>query len=213
MKILIIVGHPEVESLNFCLRNRAVESLERAGHEVRVSDLVQEGFSPTLQRSDFPGLPSQEPLRIMEAQKQAQTTGQVPQDIKAEQEKLQWCDLLVVQFPVWWGGYPAVLKGWFDRVLAHGFAYGKGSSLSSKSVLYSATVGSDNPLELDQERNHVRELASAVFGYMGWEVLDPIVTLGAGRLPSTVRAESLDRLEAELHERVGAIGLTAPAVR
>src|SRR5208282_3268209 len=51
--------------------------------------------------------------------------GFVP-EIEAEMEKLFWCDVLVLQFPLWWFGMPAILKGWVDRVFAMGRIYGRG---------------------------------------------------------------------------------------
>ena len=48
-----------------------------------------------------------------------------------EQQRFQQADLLVVHFPLWWGGMPAILKGWFDRVLAYGFAYADGKRYDS----------------------------------------------------------------------------------
>ena len=44
-------------------------------------------------------------------------------DIVAEHEKLLWCDLLILQFPLWWFGMPGILKGWIDRVMTYGLAY------------------------------------------------------------------------------------------
>ena len=43
-----------------------------------------------------------------------------------ENEKMEWCDLLILQFQLWWFGLPAVLKGWVDRVFAMGRIYGMG---------------------------------------------------------------------------------------
>src|SRR5204863_1045186 len=47
-------------------------------------------------------------------------------EITREQQRLQESDLVILQFPLWWGAPPAILKGWFDRVLAYGFAYADG---------------------------------------------------------------------------------------
>lgn len=46
--------------------------------------------------------------------------------IRAEMDKLLWCDLLIFQCPINWFGLPSMLKGWCDKVLASGFAYGGG---------------------------------------------------------------------------------------
>jgi len=60
------------------------------------------------------------------ASKAGYETGTLTDDVKAEIEKLLWADMLVLQFPLWWFGMPAILKGWIDRVYAYGFAYGVG---------------------------------------------------------------------------------------
>jgi NAD(P)H dehydrogenase (quinone) len=48
------------------------------------------------------------------------------EDIRAEQKKVLWADVLILQFPLWWFSLPAIIKGWVDRVFAMGFAYGGG---------------------------------------------------------------------------------------
>ena len=45
-------------------------------------------------------------------------------ELQAEMDKVTWCDALVFQFPLWWLGRPAILKGWVDRVFAVTFALG-----------------------------------------------------------------------------------------
>ncbi|HEX7653978.1 MAG TPA: NAD(P)H-dependent oxidoreductase, partial [Verrucomicrobiae bacterium] len=54
----------------------------------------------------------------------AYATGQQTPDVAAEQEKLLWADAVILQFPLWWFGVPAILKGWIERVYAYGFGYG-----------------------------------------------------------------------------------------
>jgi NAD(P)H dehydrogenase (quinone) len=51
------------------------------------------------------------------------TQAQAPQDVKAEQEKIQKAEALVFIYPNWWSDCPAILKGWFDKVWSYGFAY------------------------------------------------------------------------------------------
>src|SRR5262249_33667917 len=59
-------------------------------------------------------------------QKRATEEGSFAEDLRMEMEKLEACDLLLLVFPLWWYGLPAILKGWVDRVFAAGFAYGGG---------------------------------------------------------------------------------------
>ena len=63
-------------------------------------------------------------------------------DIATEQRLLLDADVIVVQFPLYWSTYPAVLKHWIDEVFTYGFAFGpNGSRLQGKPVLFSITAG------------------------------------------------------------------------
>jgi NAD(P)H dehydrogenase (quinone) len=78
-------------------------------------------------------------------------SGNQTPDVEAEQQKLLAADAVILQFPLWWFGMPAILKGWVDRVFAYGFAYGyKGAGnryrygdgmLKGKRALIQVTVG------------------------------------------------------------------------
>src|SRR5271154_6824490 len=61
-------------------------------------------------------------------------------------DKVAWCDVLIFQFPLWWMGLPAILKGWVDRVFAVGRAYGGGRYFErgvfrGKRAMCALTVG------------------------------------------------------------------------
>src|SRR5690606_36136385 len=58
------------------------------------------------------------------ASRRAYDHGTLSPDITAEQDKLRRADAIVLQFPLWWLGPPAILKGWLDRVLVNGFGFG-----------------------------------------------------------------------------------------
>src|SRR5260221_9102424 len=104
----------------------ATEALAGAGHEVVVSALYAMRFDPVSDRRNF--VTTQDPdyyRQQAEEAHAAQHDGFAP-DIQAEMDKLFWCDALILQFPLWWFGLPAILKGWVDRVFAVGRAYGGG---------------------------------------------------------------------------------------
>jgi NAD(P)H dehydrogenase (quinone) len=126
VKVLLVFAHPERHSLNGGLRDVAVAELQAQGHDVRVSDLYAEGWKASVDRADFPEMASDERLRVAAASSRAFAAGALSEDVKAEQEKLLWADMLILQFPLWWYSMPAILKGWVDRVYAFGFAYGVG---------------------------------------------------------------------------------------
>lgn len=124
MRYFIVYAHPEPRSLNAALKDRAVSALLAEGHEVRVSDLYGMGFKAVADADDFPARDPEARLIYHRASGEAYKSGLQRADIAAEQEKLLWADIVVLQFPFWWFSMPSILKGWLDRVFAHGFAIG-----------------------------------------------------------------------------------------
>jgi NAD(P)H dehydrogenase (quinone) len=99
--------HPRQDSLTATLAEAAATTLRAAGHELRVCDLYEKGFQPALAASEHRNI--REGLSVMAT--------------ALEAEMLQAAELLVLVFPTWWFGMPAMLKGWFDRVWVPGIAY------------------------------------------------------------------------------------------
>ena len=124
MKYLIVYAHPEPRSLNGALKDAAVAALEAAGHEVRVSDLYAMKWKAVADADDFPQRDPQERLVYHRASGDAYHGGTQSPEVADEQAKLLWADAVVLQFPLWWFSMPAIMKGWVDRVFAHGFAIG-----------------------------------------------------------------------------------------
>lgn len=116
MKCLVIIAHPDTGSLCHSLARVAIQTLTDAGHEVVIDDLYQSGFMPALTTSE------------------RQTYYDSPFDssaIEPRAERLRAAEALVLVFPVWWFGFPAILKGWFDRVWAPGIAYDHATDLGA----------------------------------------------------------------------------------
>ena len=126
MKALVVYAHPEPSSFTAALKDAAVQALEDAGHDVTVSDLYAEGFDPVAGRHDFTTVADPDRFHYQAEQLEAAAHGGFAEDLRREQERVGAADMFVFVFPIWWGGVPAVLKGWFDRVLAYGFAYQDG---------------------------------------------------------------------------------------
>ena len=124
MKVFLVYAHPNPLSLNATLKDHAIAVLQREGHEVRVSDLYAMKWKAVADAGDFPERDLSLPLHYVTASGEAYEDGTQSRDIAEEQEKLKWADAVVFQFPLWWFGLPAILKGWFDRVFAYKFAYG-----------------------------------------------------------------------------------------
>lgn len=112
MRVLVVFSHPNPESFVAALDRCVVSALSGAGHEVRHLDLHAEGFDPAFslfERLHHTG-PPEEKLT------------QFP-DLAHHVDALRWCEHLVLVYPTWWSGLPAMLKGWVDRTFMQGVAW------------------------------------------------------------------------------------------
>ncbi|MGO1398843.1 MAG: NAD(P)H-dependent oxidoreductase [Brevibacterium yomogidense] len=221
MNILWIFAHPDQDSLNSALRDEGLAPLTEAGHSHRVSDLYAMGWKPTLDRGD---LDHDDPAGIGRASGHAYDRGTLSEDITAEQEKLDWADAVVFQFPLWWYAPPAILKGWIDRVFVKGYAYGVTDPdhpgrtlrygegvLSGKRALVLTSIGGPEPAfgprgingQLDQV---LFPLLHGTFWYTGMSVLPPVAVYGANRLDDQQYRAAADTIR----RHVTAIGETGP---
>lgn len=209
MQVLIVYAHPEPTSFNGAMRDLAVETLTAEGHSVTVSDLYAMGWNPVTGPSDFTGAPS-DPSRLSIAREQthAMETGTIATDIAAEQAKLAAADLLILQFPIWWFGMPAILKGWADRVFARGFAYTTGRKYDTglfrgKRAMVAATTGTSAetyaPDGIDGDILAVLwPIHNGLLRYTGFDVLPPCVAYMPGRLDPAGRAAQLEEYRGRL---------------
>lgn len=221
MNVLWVFAHPEQQSLNSALRDEGVRALNEAGHEVRVSDLYAMKWKAVLDKDDFGEL-TDERLVVPNALVQAYQDGTPSPDILAEHEKIAWADALVVHFPLWWQGMPAILKGWFDRVFAMGFVmdtlphpgavprYGQGA-LEGKRALAVVTTGhgaaSYGPRGINGPIDEILfPLLHGTFWYAGMEVLPPVLVHRAGWMP----AEQFPPVVEMVRTRLAAIADTDP---
>ena len=124
MKVLIVFAHPEQQSFNGAMFRTAVETLSAAGHEVATSDLYTMQFDPVSGRHNFLTLKNPDYFKQQLEEMHATETYGFADDLEREMKKLEWCDLMIWQFPLWWFGLPGMLKGWVDRVFAMGRTYG-----------------------------------------------------------------------------------------
>jgi len=130
-------------------------------------------------------------------------------DVAAEQRALVNARLIVWMHPMFWYSVPALLKHWFDKVLARGFAYGQGgTALSGKRCLWVVTTGGDEA-SFGAEGMHRRPLEefspvieqTALFCGMRWE--PPLVLHGAHRVADSVLEDAADEYRARLEQLVG----------
>ena len=185
MKVLIVHAHPEPASFGAALRDRGVAALQARGHTVQVSDLYAMGFEPVARGCDFTQRRFADKLQYDREQKFAAAHDAFAPDIQAEIDRLLWSDLLILQFPLWWFSVPAIMKGWIDRVLANGVAYGAGKrietgGLRGRSAMIAMTTGCREEMMatdglLGDLRVILWPLHFGVFTYTGLRVLPPWV--------------------------------------
>jgi NAD(P)H dehydrogenase (quinone) len=120
VRVLYVYCHPLADSFHAAIRQEALAGLAEAGHFVDLLDLYAENFDPVLtadRRRDY-----HDPARNR-ANNQAYV------------DRLMVANALVVQFPTWSFGPPAMLKGWFDRMFGPGIAMDLSDPGRAKPVL------------------------------------------------------------------------------
>lgn len=108
MRVLVLHAHPVEESYGNALYRQTLESLHKAGHEVDGCNLYAENFDPVLSRHDrlvYHSYPENTEL------------------VKPYVDRLKQAEGLVIVTPVWNFGFPAILKGYFDRVWLPGVSF------------------------------------------------------------------------------------------
>ncbi|GGF70423.1 NAD(P)H dehydrogenase [Azorhizobium oxalatiphilum] len=224
MKILLVFAHPEPRSLNGALRDVAVAELKAQGHEVQISDLHAQGWKSQIDRADFPALAPDARFDPSAASAAAFADGGLTADVKAEQDKLLWADVLILQFPLWWFTMPAILKGWVDRVYAYGFAYGvgehsntrwgdrygEGTFAGKRAMLIVTTGGWEEHYSARGINGPIDDLLfpiqHGILFYPGYEVLPPFVSYRVQRLDAAGFAQEAERLR----ERMRTLASTTP---
>jgi NAD(P)H dehydrogenase (quinone) len=198
--ILIVHAHPEPKSLTSALKDLAVETLTAQGHTVQVSDLYAAGWKAVADRGDFLEQAKPDRLSYIAESGHAFASGTQTADIAAEQQKLLRADAVLLSFPMWWFGMPAILKGWVDRVFAYGFAYGVGPHggerwgdrygegvLSGRRAMLTVTIGGREPHYGERGVNGRLDdllwpIQHGMLFYPGMAVMPPFVIYQSDRL-------------------------------
>lgn len=137
MKTLIVVAHPNRNSFNHAIVRAAIHKLETKQHEIRVRDLYEMNFNPILKEDCFTAGYS---TRLLTS-------------VKEEQDHISWAEQLIFVFPTWWGGMPAILKGYIDHVFTNGFAFkfindgSEGLLKDKKAVIFQTTSHPEESLK------------------------------------------------------------------
>jgi NAD(P)H dehydrogenase (quinone) len=166
---------------------RYCDEVAGRGHAIELRDLYHMGFNPVATPEDLG----------------AAVNGTPAPDVAAEIAEINAADVITFIAPVWWISTPAVLKGWFDRVLLFGFAYGYGANglvegrLRGKKSLVFTSSGSTT-----EEFLHTGKMAAirTMWGvgtveFCGLELLEHVHFAPVGRRSTPEMIDSyLDRV-------------------
>lgn len=221
MHALVVTAHPSPRSLTAELTRVARSGLAGSGWSVEVSDLYAMGWDPAVRLEDY-GDAGRPGGTVSSRSRQAYGSGTLVPEIVAEQDKLRRADLLVLLFPMWWHGMPAMLKGWFDRVFVNGFAFGLqddaglprkygDGGLAGRRVLAVVTAGDRGESFAPRGLNgDLEELffpfLHGIAWYTGMEPLRPHLVAGVDR-PGW---DGLEQEVGRLRERIAGLEVEAP---
>lgn len=185
MKYLILFSHPNPKSFNHALLETVQAELQKACKEVSLRDLYAQNFNPVLSANDLAGM----------------MQGQLQPEVKAEQDHISSADIIIVIYPLWWSGMPAILKGYIDRVFTEGFAYrlvgpDLEGLLKGKKVLLITTTGA--PQEVYEASGMFQSMAQTtgegIFQFTGMELLEHKYFCAIPYLTDEERKEMLEEL-------------------
>jgi NAD(P)H dehydrogenase (quinone) len=208
VKFFLVYAHPEPTSFNAALKTQAIATLEK-NHSVKVSDLYAMKFNPVASWDDFKKINPDLPKQYGVVQHDAFLTNQLTDDIRQEQEKLAWCDVVIFQFPLWWFGAPAILKGWFERVFAGGFAYDKdkwfetGLLKPRRAMLSTTTQSPLSAYQADGMHGEIDAYLKPIhhtLKFAGFEILAPFVSYGVMNMDAAEREKCLTSLVERLQQ-------------
>lgn len=157
----IVLAHPDTGSFTHAWAEATRQAALDQGHDVTLTDLCASGFDPVLRDTDTPVTP----------------------DIAGEIERIRQADRIVFHFPLWWFAPPAIVKGWFDRVLTHPELHSSKRRFDTgpcrgKKALFCVTTGStDAESAPDGKEGDVAMLlwpAAYALRYCGFTILKPV---------------------------------------
>jgi NAD(P)H dehydrogenase (quinone) len=197
LNVLILYAHPEPTSFCGALKDAAVETIRHLGHDVTVSDLYAEGFNPVAGRHDFTTSKNPSRFHYQTEQLHAAANDGFSEELRREQERFAKADLVILIFPLWWGGPPAILKGWFDRAMAAGFGYvdgarfDKGLHKGKRGLICVTTGGTPERFSEGDVYGPIDPILAPLqklsIAYMGMTALPPFVAYAAPRVDDAAR--------------------------
>ena len=189
MKCHILLAHPEPNSFNGHLARLSQNVTRQLGWENSFSDLYQMDFDPREGPHHYTSRSDPNAFHAQTEQRYSADHDTIPTEVNAEIQWLLNSEVLIVHFPLWWFGPPAILKGWMDRVFVYGRMYRSTMRYDTgictgKRMIACVTTGSskENCSFNGREGNTHLHLWPVLypFRYLGFEVLQPQILHGVG---------------------------------
>jgi len=196
MKILLILGHPKPTSLNHAIAETSISVLKALGHEVIVRDLYQERFDPVLPLGE-----------------ENLADSELPTYLQDHLRHFKEADGVIFIHPNWWGGPPAILRGWIDRVVRNGSCYnftkdGVVSHVGGKIVQVFSTSNTPRDVEVNIYGDPIENFWKVVvFGLLGTKSFERRNFESVVMSTPEERKGWLDEVEAILKHRFWTVGV------
>lgn len=208
MKAHIVLAHPESQSFNSRLARTTIETLTKQNFDVSISDLYGMTFDPCEAERHYTKRSNSKVFHAQTEQRFSADNETIPADIKDETDRLINADLLVVHFPLWWFGAPAILKGWMDWTFVYGkvyksqMRYDAGICRGKKMIACVTTGASADSCSFNGREGDTSLVIWPIlfpFRYIGFDVLEPVIMHGIGGVSAIEKHEDgisdLDRYE------------------
>jgi NAD(P)H dehydrogenase (quinone) len=195
------------------MKNLAIQVLSHQGHNVVLSDLYGQGFSPEAQKWDFVTTTGNHFNYMLEQRHAAGLDLAFSPDILGEIQKVKAAELVLFVSPIWWLSVPAILKGWFDRVLAMGFAWDGGRIFENglmlgKQAMFIGSVG--GPAEFFKDTGKYKAdivqilhpINHGTLAFCGFAVHEPFVAMNVLDSNTIVRTKALTELSFRLEHMI-----------
>jgi NAD(P)H dehydrogenase (quinone) len=200
LNILIVYAHPEDKSFNGAMRRTAETTLGELGHEVMLSDLYRDRFRAGPDPAEFADRADPDHFELMREQAWANETGALADDVAREQARVAWADSILLQFPLWWWSFPAILKGWVDRVLSNGFAYGDRDLAPRSAMLCLTAETKAKRFAGGGAKKLIDPMQRGTLGYCGLTLLPHFAVPEVLTIGDPERARKLDEFASHLRD-------------
>ena len=201
MKNLLVLAHPEPNSFNAALFQKAIATLTSIGQEVETSDLYAMKFNPISDRHNFTRVFDPNYFSLQAEEGHASENRGFAPDIEAEIRKVETAELVILHFPLWWFSMPAILKGWVDRVFAFGRTYGSGrmyekGAFRGKRAMLTLTTGGPRSIYVPGGFNGdidtiIRPIERGILQFLGFDVLPAQVVFSPSQISLDERKAAL----------------------